>query len=220
MKLSNTLFLLGLLTLISTSPLRADDALKSKQVVAPKHNRAENKEWLVEAGSGLLIADIRTDNTGYTLIPGSLTLGWAMDEVTLDEMCSGIFRGNTEFLFRAFGNYVVNGIESRFIGMQYGPRYNFVQPGWKCVPFIEGDVGFAFTDSQGETWGTRQVGQGQDFCFNFGIKAGARYDITEDWFVRVAGVFTHYSNAGLSEPGRKNRSMDAAGPELSVGYRW
>ena len=214
------LFSATLVTLMTCTTWADDSAKGKRQVITKTKNSEEVKEWSLEASTGALIADIRTDNTGYTLIPGSLTLGWSMDDVSLDDFCGGIFRGNTEFLFRAYGDYVYNGIESRFIGMQYGPRYNFVQPGWKWVPFVEGNVGFGFCDSQGQWRGDRQVGQGQDFCFNFGIKAGTRYDIDENWYIRLAGVFTHFSNAGLSEPGRKNRSMDAAGPELSLGYRF
>jgi opacity protein-like surface antigen len=217
MKLIKVLAIFGLVTQFCLFSAWADDSGRTT-IKAPQ--KEVEKEWSLEASSGVLIADIRTDNTGYTLVPMSLTLGWAMDEISLDEYCGGVFRGNTEFLFRAFGDYVVDGIESQFVGMQYGPRYNFIQPGWKFVPFVEGDVGFAFCNSQGQWRGEKQVGQGQDFCFNFGIKAGTRYDITDNWYIRVAGVFTHFSNAGLSEPARKNRSMDAAGPELSVGYRF
>ena len=154
------------------------------------------------------------------MVPAHFTAALRLDDDTLENFAGGVFRGHTEFLFRGFGIAVVHGTESRFIGVGLGPRYNFVQPGWKWVPFIEGNVGIAFTDSQGVTLTRGQVGQGQDFCFQFGIAAGTRYDITEDWFLRLSGVYTHFSNAGLSEPGRKNRALDAAGPELSFGYRF
>jgi hypothetical protein len=179
------------------------------------------KDWSVELGSGVLLADVRTDNTGYTLVPVDLTASYAVDEVSLDDVWGGVLRGNTDFLFRSANQIVVYGIESRFIGAGFGPRYNFVQPGWKIVPFVEGTVGFAFTNSRGRTRPVSgDVGQGQDFCFNFGVAAGFRYDITEDWFARLSAVYTHYSNGGLSEPERKNHGLDAMGPEVSVGCKF
>ncbi len=195
------------------SIVRADDPNHKIQI-------KDDKNWSIELGSGFMLSDVRTDLPGYTLVPAKLTASTPVDDVSLDNWCDGIFRGYTEFYFRGFGYAVVHGTESRFIGAGFGPRYNFVQPGWKWVPFVEGNVGFGFTDSQGVTLARGQVGQGQDFCFNFGIGTGVRYDINECWFARLSGTYMHFSNGGLSEPGRKNRAMDAAGPEISVGYRF
>ncbi len=171
--------------------------------------------------SALSCPDVRTDLPGYTLVPANLTASLKVDDVSLDNVAGGWLRGNTEFFFRGEGLAVLHGApESRFLGISFGPRYNFVQPGWKVVPFVEGCVGFAFCDSGGLTVARGQVGQGQDFCFQFGIAGGATYDITNDFFLRFRGVYTHYSNGGLSEPARKNRALDAAGPELAFGYRF
>ncbi len=180
----------------------------------------DDKDWSIELGSGILIADVRTDLPGYTLVPADLTASLKVDDDSLDDFASGIFRGHTEFVFRGFWDAVIYGTESRFVGTSLGPRYNFVQPGWKWVPFVEGNIGFAFTDSQGVTTDRGQIGQGQDFAFNFGIATGVRYDISDDWFVRFSAIYTHFSNAGLSDPERKNRALDAAGPEVSFGYRF
>ncbi|MGF1678228.1 MAG: acyloxyacyl hydrolase [Candidatus Methylacidiphilales bacterium] len=54
----------------------------------------------------------------------------------------------------------------------------------------------------------------------FAVAAGARYDFTDEWFLRGAVVFTHVSNAGLSEPQFDNESLDGIGPQLSLGYRF
>jgi opacity protein-like surface antigen len=195
---------------------------KSTAVAAlSKPSLRGDKDWSLELGSGILVSDIRTDNTGYTFIPVNLTAALKLDDVTLDNVYGGMFRGYTEWVLRGFGMIVAHGIESRFVGMNMGPRYHFCQPGWKLKPFIEGNVGFAFTDSRGLTTLDRgDIGQGQDFAFNFGIIGGVRYDIDDTWFVRLSGVFTHFSNAGLSEPDNHNNSIDAAGPELSVGIHF
>ncbi len=204
----------------SFSALRADDGDSKVKEKIPEVRTSDDKDWSIEVGSGMLWSDVRTDLPGYTLIPASLSAALKVDDVSNDEFLGGAFRGNTEFFFTGLGIAVLHGTESRFAGIQVGPRYNFVQPGWAVVPFVQGDVGVSFTDSQGVNDRRGNIGQGQDFCFNFGVELGFRYDINDDWFMRLSGVYTHFSNAGLSEPERKNRALDAAGPMLSLGYRF
>jgi lipid A 3-O-deacylase len=187
----------------------------------------KEKDWRLELGTGVLFSNVREDNpdeTGYTLLPVTLTAGMKMDDVSLDHFLGGFLRGNTEFLFRADGVPVIHGPESRLLGISAGPRYNFVQPGWKVVPFVEGTVGIIFADSNPIILGTPgsdtagQHGLGQDFNFMFGVALGARYDITDEWFLRGAIEYMHVSNAGMSEPQLQNRPIDALGPRLSLGY--
>lgn len=187
------------------------------EVAAPS-----DKDWSIELGSGVLFSNIRTGNgNNYSMVPIQLAGVLKIDDVSLDNVAGGVFRGNTEFLFRADFYQVTFGQENRLAGVSVGPRYNFVQPGWKLVPFVEGTVGVLFADSNSETYGdNQQRGLGQDFNFTFGVAAGVRYDITDDWYVRLACDYMHVSNAGLSEPEHENKAIDALGPKLSVGYRF
>jgi hypothetical protein len=198
-----------------------------KQVDIETRIAPVEKDWRIELNSGVLFSNVREDNdseTGYTLIPNALTAGMRLDDVSLDNVMGGVLRGNMEFIFRADGIAVTHGPESRLLGLSVGPRYNFVQPGWKIVPFVEGPVGFLFADSNPIILGTPgsktagQHGLGQDFNFMFGVAVGARYDITDTYFIRLAIQYLHVSNAGLSEPGRKNQPIDAIGPQLGIGY--
>jgi opacity protein-like surface antigen len=136
-----------------------------------------------------------------------------VDDVSLDHFLGGWLRGYTEFYFRGDYQQIVHGPENRFESIMVGPRYNFVQPGWKIVPFVEGGVGLGFADSN-PTWG----GLGQDFNFTFDAAAGVRYDINCDFFVRLAVQYQHVSNAGLSEPQFPNHPIDELGPKISFGY--
>lgn len=194
-----------------------------KVIFDKSRSRTEQQhDWSVELGSGILFSNIRdSDISSQTVVPVQLTFSLAIDEVSLDEQLGGILRGYTEFLFRGTGGAFVQGQENGFIGAEFGPRYNFVQPGWKLVPFVEGTVGFLFADSDPvrESNGN-QRGLGQDFNFVWSVSIGARYDINDDWFVRAAATFTHISNAGLSEPEHDNEAFDGLGPQLSVGYRF
>ena len=171
------------------------------------------KDWTLELGSGAQFSNVRDDSyAGYTMVPIQITAGLKVDDVSLDNFLGGIFRGYTEFLFRGQYDYIAHGPENRYAGILVGPRYNFVQPGWKIIPYVEGNVGIGFADAN-----PTQNGLGQDFNFTFETGAGAKYQIDCDWSVRLGVQYQHLSNAGLSSP-VKNNPIDAIGPVLSVGY--
>lgn len=182
---------------------------------------APNCRWLVESGAGALVSNVRTAHEdGYTLVPVELTLSRSFDKVYLGDFLGGIFQGSPEALFRGHHTVIVHGIESRLDGVNFGLRYNFTKPGGRAIPFAETTVGFAFADSRGISVNGQDRGLGQDFNFNFTVASGLRYDLNERWYVRLATVYSHYSNAGLSEPERKNRQIDGVGAVLSVGCRF
>jgi hypothetical protein len=154
--------------------------------------------------------DINNINN-YTIVPTLVTVGWQLDATSTE----GWTRGNTEFSFSGVYDDVVHGPESRFVGAVFGPRYNFVQPGWKWVPYVDCRVGFVFTDATG-IWGA----QGQDFCFTFMIGTGVRYVINEHCGFSVGAIYQHVSNGGLSEPEFANQGLDAVGPQAAFYYKF
>ncbi|MEM1059087.1 MAG: acyloxyacyl hydrolase [Verrucomicrobiota bacterium] len=191
----------------------------------------EFKDWSLEIGSGIQFSNIRTDRAyDTTFVPIDLTAELIVDdEATYMQAVEGNnwYDGYTSFLFR--GNYsaVTWGVEDYIAGISVGPRYNFTVKDWvdECgyglIPFVGAEVGFAFADSDPEFPGANnQRGLGQDFNFMFGVEAGFRYDIDDKFFLRLSGLYRHYSNAGLSEPGIKNEAIDSIGPQLSFGVRF
>lgn len=204
------------------------DNKDAKSDIAPL-TAAADKNWSTELSSGVLFSNVRTGpGNNYTLVPVQLAGILKVDDVSLDDFAGGIFRGNTEFLFRGDFYQVTFGQENHLAGLSVGPRYNFVQPGWKIVPFVEGTVGILFADSNPQTYGatngsgvgSQQRGLGEDFNFTFGVAVGFRYDINEDWYLRASFDYAHVSNAGLSEPQWQNKAIDAVGPKIGVGYRF
>jgi len=175
----------------------------------------DDKDWTLELTSGAAWSNVRhgQPNQAYTIVPIDLTASLKIDDVSLDNFLGGIFRGYTEFYFTGQYHQIVHGPENHYEGLLVGPRYNFVQPGWKIIPFVDGGVGIGFADSNPALGGL-----GQDFNFTFGVAAGVRYNITDDWFMRLAVQYQHVSNAGLSEPANPNHPIDSLGPNLSVGY--
>jgi hypothetical protein len=171
-------------------------------------------DWTVELGSGVTFSNVRSGqpNQAYTIIPVTLTASLKLDDVSLDNFLGGFLRGYSEFFFRGDYLQIVRGPENHVEDFMVGPRYNFVQPGWKIIPYIEGGVGIGFADSN-----PKGGGLGQDFNFSFLAGAGAKYQIDDNWFVRLGVEYQHFSNAGLSDP-IPNHPIDSLGPKLSVGY--
>jgi len=186
---------------------------KSMQGVCPPC--CGDKDWTIELGSGVQFSNVRSGqpNQPYTVVPIDLTASLKLDDVSLGDCAWGIFRGYSEFYFRGEYEDIVHGPENHYEGIMAGPRYNFVQPGWKVIPFVEGGVGIGFADSKPQL-----AGLGEDFNFTFDVAAGAKYQIDCDWFVRLAVDYQHISNAGLSEPTNPNHPIDELGPKLSFGY--
>lgn len=187
-----------------------------KEITPPATSSIDEKDWTIELGSGCIFSNVRVPgppDKGYTMIPINLTASLRLDDVGLDNFLGGWLRGYSEFYFNAGYFQIVHGPEDHYEGIMVGPRYNFVQPGWKIVPFISGGVGFGFANSKPQFGGL-----GQDFNFSFETSAGFRYNITDDWFARLAIEYKHISNAGMSEPTNPNHPIDALGPQLTFGY--
>ena len=207
--------LTGLALLAALSLPRAMAGTEMQAITPPTCGSCSEKDWTIELGTGVAWSNVRSGqpNQAYTVVPVSITASLKLDDVGLDNYLGGWLRGYSEFYFQGDYEQIVHGPENHFEGIMVGPRYNFVQPGWKVVPFVEGGVGLGFADSNPACGGL-----GQDFNFTFESAAGARYDISDDFFVRLAVVYQHVSNAGLSEPQFPNHPIDELGPKISFGY--
>jgi opacity protein-like surface antigen len=185
-----------------------------KGITPPSCGSCSEKDWTLELGAGVSWSNVRSGqpNQAYTVIPISLSASLKLDDVGLDNYMGGWLRGYSEFFFEGQYEQIVHGPETHFEGLMVGPRYNFVQPGWKVIPYVEGGVGFDFADSNPGVGGL-----GQDFNFTFEAGAGAKYMICQDFFVRLGVEYQHLSNAGLSDP-IPNHPIDELGPKLSFGY--
>ena len=133
---------LALMTALSCSHVLAGTDLK--EITPPTCGACSDKDWTLELGSGAAWSNVRSGqpNQAYTLVPITLTASLKLDDVSLDNFLGGWLRGYSEFFFQGEYQQIVHGPENHYEGIMVGPRYNFVQPGWVIVPFVEGGVGF------------------------------------------------------------------------------
>jgi opacity protein-like surface antigen len=120
-------------------------------------------------------------------------------------------RGYNQFYVSAIAEPIFKGIENHYFGLNFGMRYNFVQPGCRFVPYISGGLGLGWIDSHPEIPG----GQGQDFTFNILTAAGISYMINDHWKVNAGVLYQHLSNADQTDP---NPSLNLLGPQVGLNY--
>ena len=120
-------------------------------------------------------------------------------------------RGYNQFYFSAIAEPFLQGIESRYFGINFGHRYNFVQPGRRWNPYFSGGLGLGWIDSHANILG----GQGQDFTFNILTAAGVSYKIDEHWKIDIGALYEHFSNGGQTDP---NPSLNLIGPQFGLSY--
>jgi lipid A 3-O-deacylase len=120
----------------------------------------------------------------------------------------GWARGNFEFVGELFGGGVFVGRGNYVAGMTLWGRYNFVQPGWKFVPYGQIGAGLGFTDID-------QRVIGQVFQFNLDVAFGTRYFIKPNLALNAEYRYQHLSNANT---GPKNIGINAQGAFLGVSW--
>ena len=123
----------------------------------------------------------------------------------------GWLRGYNQFYISALAEPILRGIENHYFGLNFGMRYNFVQPNSRIIPYFSGGLGLGWIDSHADISG----GQGQDFTFNILSAAGISYKINEQWKIDAGVLYEHLSNGGQTDP---NPSLNLFGPQIAVGY--
>ncbi len=141
------------------------------------------------------------------------TINYSITEVQLGYMLTdakgaGWWRGNFEVLAEGFGSGIFEGPGSFIAGATFWGRYNFVQPGWRLVPFLQAGAGLTSTDIPHSI-------VGQPFQFNLELGAGTRYFFNPNWALNLEFRYQHISNANT---GVHNLGINAAGPILGVSY--
>ncbi|MFQ3670932.1 MAG: acyloxyacyl hydrolase [Verrucomicrobiia bacterium] len=139
----------------------------------------------------------------------NLRLGWMLNTPSDD---AGWLRGNFEAIGELSASGVFSGFGSVVIGPTFLVRYNFVQPGWKFVPYVQVGAGFVYTDAY-ETRSQRAIGQAWEFTPQGSI--GFRYLLNDHWSINAEAIYHHISNADMST---RNLGINAVGGLVGASY--
>jgi hypothetical protein len=160
--------------------------------------------------SGALFSPIGVgpDHPTFNYAQTNLRLGWMLNSPGQDHP----LRGNFEAIIELSVSGIFNGFGDVIIGPSALVRYNFVQPGWKVVPYIQGGAGIVYTDAYQD--GTQDaIGQAIEFTPQASV--GAKILVAEDWSVDVEGMFHHISNASIAD---RNKGINALGGFVGATY--
>lgn len=136
-------------------------------------------------------------------------LGWMLNDAS---RWSGPLRGAFEAIFEVSGGPVFDGFGDWLVGPSAAIRYNFVQPGWKIVPYVQGGVGITFSDAYQDK---SQDAIGTNPEFTIQGAAGARYLLDDHWSIDVEAGYEHISNADLA---KRNDGVNAVGGSVGFTY--
>jgi lipid A 3-O-deacylase len=214
---------LGLLcgALLSISQLHADTMAPSSQGTdlskeiltdvklnaAPRYTEDRISLQLV-TGALFSTNSVGPDVPTYDYSQTNLRLGWMLNTPSGE----GFFSGNVEALVELSGSFLFEGSGDVFIGPTALLRYNFVQPGWKIIPYIQGGAGIVYTDAY-EDRTQKAIGQALEFTPQASV--GFKYLVCEDWSIDVEAMFHHVSNANLAD---RNSGINSLGGFVGATY--
>ncbi len=170
--------------------------------------RPLSQRWMLEFQTGAMWRVTDETTQDYLLLPQHLTLEpppHSDFELFGLHMTLGVY-------VRFLGDVVVEGPESYYIGMNFGPTLEIWSADEKTSFYFRPGGGAGLVDSTDEPGG-----QGQDFTLNWVLEAGVRRQIGENVTLSLGVYFQHMSNLGMSDP---NPGLDALGPVLGVGWQF
>jgi hypothetical protein len=100
------------------------------------------------------------------------------------------------------------GPESYFVGGAVGMHYDFIQPRWPIVPYMDFRIGPGAIDAS-----IKQDGQQNDLEFTYLWGAGLRYNVSSSLSVSIGAIDQHLSDAWLAP---RNVSVDSLGVNIRV----
>lgn len=151
----------------------------------------------------------------YNYQQDNIRLGWMLDSPDSWGPCAdrdNPLRGNFETLLEVTGSYVWESFGTYMTGITGLVRYNFVQPNWIVVPYVQGGAGIIYTNAR--NW-SNQSAIGGNWEFTPQFAGGLRFLIDENFSFNLEGAFQHISNAGTSA---RNFGVNAYGGFAGFTY--
>ncbi|HLJ93809.1 MAG TPA: acyloxyacyl hydrolase, partial [Gemmataceae bacterium] len=145
----------------------------------------------------------------FNFAPIDLRLGCMLYSPCPDACC---LRGNIEALLELTAAPVIYGFGDIVTGPTILLRYNFVQPDWRLVPYLQGGGGFTYNDGYRDK-SQRALGQAGEFYLQ--ATAGFHYLLSSHCSIDLEGGYLHISNAGTND---RNGGINALGGSLGITY--
>ncbi len=166
------------------------------------------REFETLVGGFTSLNDATRKRPKFNFALASVRLGWM-----LDDLRSGLFFGNEEFLIEAFGGPIIDGPGSAMGGLTLMLRHNFVlRQDAFFVPYFQIGAGGVASDASEEH---PQFAIGAPVEFNLQSALGARWRVNRAWSVTTEFNYRHISNAGLSA---RNGGVDSVGGFIGLGH--
>lgn len=145
----------------------------------------------------------------------NVRLGWMLDSPDSWGPQAGLndpLRGTFEAVLEATGSYVWYSFGTYMAGVTGLVRYNFVQPNWFVVPYIQGGAGIIYTNAR--NWSNQDaIGANVEFTPQFA--GGLKFLLDKNWTFNIEGSFQHISNANTSA---RNEGVNAYGGFVGFTY--
>lgn len=151
----------------------------------------------------------------YNYQQNNVRLGWMLDSPDSWGPQAGLddpLRGTFEAVLEATGSYVWSSFGTYMVGVTGLVRYNFVQPNWIVVPYIQGGAGVVYTNAR--NWSDQDaIGANVEFTPQFA--GGLKFLLEKNWTFNIEGAFQHISNANTSA---RNQGVNAYGGFVGFTY--
>jgi hypothetical protein len=145
----------------------------------------------------------------FNFAPIDVRLGCMLCSPHPDDCC---LRGNVEALLELTTAPVFGGSGSVIIGPTALLRYNFVQPDWRLIPYLQAGGGFIYNDGYRDKT-QRAIGQAGEFYLQ--TTAGLHFLLSGHCALDVEGGYIHISNADTNE---RNGGINALGGSIGMTY--
>lgn len=167
------------------------------------------REIEVFGGAFTSVNDATRKRPQFSFALTSIREGWMLNDVR-----SGFFFGNEEFLIDVFAGPILKGPGSVMTGATFILRHNFVTaPGGFFVPYYQMGVGGLYSDAANAD--QVQFGMGSTLEFNLQATLGARWRVNRSWSINTEMGYRHISNAGFDS---RNGGVDAVGGFIGLGH--
>jgi len=208
-----TTALIGTLFLGMTTALQAGNSLTKEVLTHVESTQPlftmDRIEFSAQTGALFSPIGLGPNTPTYNVSQTDLRLGWML---TSPSGKGEWYDGNVEAIAELATGVVFSHYGSFSVGPTGLVRYNFVQPNWKVVPYIQAGAGFVYSDAY-ENKDQKALGSGLEFTPQAAV--GLRYLLNNNWSINAEADFIHTSNAGTAS---RNLGTNAVGGLLGFSY--